>query len=142
MDLQSLQQYLQQNLAQLQSQILKHQQLTESLYRDEELVKQRVERRRGELERRTARLKSMMAVRPAFMDDYEKLESQLKQIYAIYVESLRNLAYLEYQLEQHDQKELESLQVRLSNQYLISSHFLGIRETIEAIAAAAKTGRT
>ena len=57
----------------------------------------------------------MMAVRPAFMDDWERLEAQLKPLYAAYVERQRNLAYLEQQLEQHDQRELERLQVRISS---------------------------
>merc|ERR1712216_341679 len=47
--------------------------------------------------------------RPAFMDEFEKLEESLQKHYAIYVQKFRNLEYLEHQLEQYNQVEQEKL---------------------------------
>lgn len=55
------------------------------------------------------RLKDLENVRPAFMDEFEKLEGELAQQYAIYVQKFRNLEYLEHQLEQYNQVEQERL---------------------------------
>ena len=49
------------------------------------------------------RLKDLENVRPAFMDEFEKLEESLQKHYAIYVQKFRNLEYLEHQLEQYNQ---------------------------------------
>ena len=43
------------------------------------------------------------------MDEFEKLEGELAQQYAIYVQKFRNLEYLEHQLEQYNQVEQEKL---------------------------------
>merc|ERR1712025_517877 len=54
----------------------------------------------GELERHEKRLKSLESVRPAFMDEYEKLEVDLKREYEVYLEKFRNLDYLEHRLNE------------------------------------------
>lgn len=59
-------------------------------------LNQKIQKRNIELERREKRLKSLQGVRPAFMDEYERLEEQLKVLYLSYAEKLRNLAYLEH----------------------------------------------
>lgn len=49
--------------------------------------------------------------RPAFMDEYEKIEEELQKQYDIYLEKFRNLAYLEQQLEDHHRLEQERFEV-------------------------------
>lgn len=49
--------------------------------------------------------------RPAFMDEYEKIEEELQKQYDIYLEKFRNLAYLEQQLEDHHRMEQERFEV-------------------------------
>jgi hypothetical protein len=49
--------------------------------------------------------------RPAFMDEYEKIEEELQKHYDIYLEKFRNLAYLEQQLEDHHRMEQERFEV-------------------------------
>merc|ERR1711990_619639 len=55
-------------------------------------------------------LKDLENVRPAFMDEFEKLEKDLSGIYDAYVQKFRNVEYLEHQLEQYNQAEQEKLE--------------------------------
>ncbi|XP_040212498.1 clusterin-associated protein 1 [Rana temporaria] len=74
---------------------------------DEENLEAKIEKRKKELERNRARLQTLQSVRPAFMDEYEKLEEELQKQYEIYVEKFRNLCFLEHQLEDHHRVEQE-----------------------------------
>lgn len=48
-----------------------------------------------------------LSFRPAYMDEYEKLESELHKLYSTYVQKFRNLSYLEAMLNEYDKAELE-----------------------------------
>ena len=43
----------------------------------------KIEKKRVELERNQKRLNTLKKVRPAFMDEYEKLEEELKKVYEV-----------------------------------------------------------
>lgn len=62
-----------------------------------------IKKKTADLERNEKRLKSLQSVRPAFMDEYESLEKQLAEQYAIYLERFRNLDYLEHELDLYHQ---------------------------------------
>lgn len=51
------------------------------------------------------------SLRPAFMDEYEKIEDELQKQYATYVEKMKNLCYLESQLEEYNRLEQERFEV-------------------------------
>lgn len=53
-----------------------------------------------EFERAQKRLKTLESVRPAFMDEFERLEEELKLQYEQYLHKFRNVTYLEQQLEE------------------------------------------
>ena len=72
---------------------------------DEETLELKIEKKRQDLERNRKRLQSLANVRPAFMDEYERLEIELQRQYDVYVEKFRNSAYLEQQLD--EQKRME-----------------------------------
>ncbi|KAM4025209.1 LOW QUALITY PROTEIN: clusterin-associated protein 1 [Anomaloglossus baeobatrachus] len=74
---------------------------------DEMNLESKIEKRRKELERNRARLQTLQSVRPAFMDEYEKLEEELQKQYEIYMSKYRNLCFLEQQLEDHHRVEQE-----------------------------------
>uniref|UniRef100_G1Q0T4 Clusterin associated protein 1 n=1 Tax=Myotis lucifugus TaxID=59463 RepID=G1Q0T4_MYOLU len=74
---------------------------------DEANLEAKIEKRKLELERNRKRLQTLQSVRPAFMDEYEKIEEELQKQYDIYLEKFRNLAYLEQQLEDHHRMEQE-----------------------------------
>ncbi|NXX39505.1 CLUA1 protein, partial [Tricholaema leucomelas] len=78
---------------------------------DEASLEAKIEKRKVELERSQKRLETLQSVRPAFMDEYEKVEEQLQKQYSSYLEKFRNLTYLEQLLENDRQTEQEMLEV-------------------------------
>ncbi|XP_037571186.1 clusterin-associated protein 1 [Dermacentor silvarum] len=72
----------------------------ESVASDEANLEAKIEKKKAELERNQKRLATLRAVRPAFMDEYERIEEELSQVYAAYIVKIRCLAYLEEQLEE------------------------------------------
>merc|ERR1712086_471579 len=83
--------------------------MCDELDADEKTLREKIEKKSIDLDRCHKRLKDLENVRPAFMDEFEKLEGELAQQYAIYVQKFRNLEYLEHQLEQYNQVEQEKL---------------------------------
>eukprot|EP00982_Pelagococcus_subviridis_P001762 14085-Pelagococcus_subviridis.AAC.1 len=45
------------------------------------------------------------SVRPAYMDEYERLEPEMDELHAAYIERHRNLTYLESELEKIERDE-------------------------------------
>ncbi|RNF19979.1 clusterin-associated protein 1 [Trypanosoma conorhini] len=83
---------------------------------DETTLEQKIESKKTQLERAQKRLKSLMAVRPAFMEEYEKHEGELQSQFVVYLEQYRNLEYLEYELAKFNAAEdavLEEHETRL-----------------------------
>ena len=56
-------------------------------------------------------VKLMVFFRPAYMDEYERLEEDLQKLYDSYMERFRNLAFLEQQLDDHNRVEHDRLEV-------------------------------
>jgi hypothetical protein len=54
------------------------------------------------------------------MDEYERLEAQLQQLYVSYAEKLRNLSYLEHRAQKFRRKEQEKYQVLENKAYFIN----------------------
>ncbi|KAG8341658.1 hypothetical protein TRVL_07513 [Trypanosoma vivax] len=69
-----------------------------NLSADETTLEQKIESKKTQLERTQKRLKSLIAVRPAFMEEYEKHENDMHSQFVIYLEQYRNLEYLEHEL--------------------------------------------
>uniref|UniRef100_H3D7N4 Clusterin associated protein 1 n=1 Tax=Tetraodon nigroviridis TaxID=99883 RepID=H3D7N4_TETNG len=69
------------------------------LVSDEASLDGKTEKKKQELERNQKRLRTVQSVRPAIMDEYEKIEEELKEQYELYVKKFRTLCYLESQLE-------------------------------------------
>jgi clusterin-associated protein 1 len=42
------------------------------------------------------RMVNLINVKPAYMDEYLRLEKELERLYSIYLEKFRNLDYLEH----------------------------------------------
>jgi len=68
------------------------------LEKDQKGLKAKIERKAAEIERGEKRLKSMKKVRPAFMDEYDAMEAEMKRYYDTYVEKCRKMHYLESEL--------------------------------------------
>ncbi|XP_053990560.1 clusterin-associated protein 1 isoform X1 [Hylaeus volcanicus] len=72
----------------------------------------RIERRRAELDRNQKRLQTLKKVRPAFMEEFEKLEVELRSLYDDYLHKFRYLAYLEHLYEDTAKVEQERFERR------------------------------
>ncbi|KAJ3192674.1 Clusterin-associated protein 1 [Irineochytrium annulatum] len=82
----------------------------ENLAADETNLMAKIEKKRQEYERAEKRLKSLQGVRPAYMDEYEKIEVELVKFYEVYMEKFRNLSYLEQQLDEHNRLEQDKFE--------------------------------
>ncbi|XP_065301644.1 clusterin-associated protein 1 [Dermacentor albipictus] len=114
----------------------------ESVASDEANLEAKIEKKKAELERNQKRLATLQAVRPAFMDEYERIEEELSQVYAAYIVKIRCLAYLEEQLEELEKAQKMEFAVREqriktaareSNHKLASNQEYG--ETLGLVAA-------
>lgn len=77
------------------------------LEHEEANLSKRLHRKEDELKRLNKRMRALDDVRPAFMDEYERLEVSLREEYASYVNKVRNLSFLEESLA-----EMEALEKR------------------------------
>ena len=48
---------------------------------------------------------NLINVKPAYMDEYLRLEKELERLYVIYLEKFRNLDYLEHQMDRYNQED-------------------------------------
>ena len=83
----------------------------ENLASDEANLEMKIEKKKQELERNQKRLRSLANVRPAFMDEYERLEEELSRQYQGYVEKQCNVSYLEHQLDEYHKAERDRMEV-------------------------------
>jgi len=85
-------------------------QLSEELAQDEKNLDIKIKKKKHELERCNKRLSSLTNVRPAFMDEYEKLEYELERVYESYISRFRNLDFLEHELDSLNKEEEEKME--------------------------------
>ena len=87
----------------------------ENMKKDQGNLEGKIKKKDGELERNMKRLKTLKAVRPPWIDDYEKLEVEVAELYRDYLDKFRNVAYLEDQLETLNREEMEKLEETEAN---------------------------
>ena len=75
------------------------------LRQDESELQNKIARRRQELERAEKRSKGLENVKPEYLEEYERLESDLERFYGMYVEKYTNIDYLEYELDLYNLKD-------------------------------------
>ncbi|KAL5483703.1 hypothetical protein EMCRGX_G020110 [Ephydatia muelleri] len=101
LDLTEIEKGVRGSVAAVNNEIQRVNQMVENCAADEANLALKIEKKKQELERNQKRLKSLANVRPAFMEEYEKLEVELQKHYKAYMERFQNLAYLEHQLEDY-----------------------------------------
>jgi clusterin-associated protein 1 len=106
---------LKESVQQLQREMHDISQKMENIAVDEGSLDAKIEKRKEDLERTRKRLDALKSVRPAFMDEYEKLEQELSYVYDLYVLKYRCLTFLEQQLEDIEKTELDQIQKREEN---------------------------
>lgn len=72
---------------------------------DEGELRNKLTRRKQELERAEKRLKGIENVKPEYQEEYERLESELERFYTVYVEKFTNIDYLEHELDMYNMKD-------------------------------------
>ncbi|EPY22922.1 hypothetical protein STCU_08037 [Strigomonas culicis] len=92
-------------LASVGQQVDQLQQSITNLAADETNLEQKIENKKTQLERAQKRYKSLMSVRPAFVEEYDRHEAELQKEFVQYLEQYRNLEYLEYQVARHNATE-------------------------------------
>jgi len=106
-------QYIEKRINQIMAQVKENvenlEKQCQEMKADEKNLDAKIKKKSQELDRNEKRLKSLQSVRPAFMDEYEKLEEELVRHYEVYLERFRNLDYLEDELERMNQVEREKL---------------------------------
>jgi len=110
MDMDEVESCVREAMAEVTEGIRGVEQMLENLEKDEKNLDQKIEKRKSELERREKHLSTLESVRPAYMDDYEKLQADLQQLYTVYLERFRNLEYLEMELDHFDQLEQDKME--------------------------------
>lgn len=90
-------------------------QLMENVSANETSLDSKIEKKRIELERNQKRLQTLKKVRPAFLEEFERLEVELQQLYQEYLVRFRCLAYLEQQEDEAEQAEQERMEERLAH---------------------------
>lgn len=76
-----------------------------NLEKDEKTLEEKIRKRQLDLERVEKRMVNLINVKPAYMDEYLRLEKELERLYAIYLEKFRNLDYLEHQMDRYNQED-------------------------------------
>ena len=84
--------------------------ILESSRQDEQALLSKIEKRKAELDRAEKRLSTLKSVRPAYMDEYDVLSTELQHMYGEYMERHRNLMFLEKELEGHKMLEMEKME--------------------------------
>lgn len=84
--------------------------MCKQLEEDEKSLMDKIDKKQADLDRCKKRLSDLENVRPAFMDEFEKLEKELEKYYGVYIEKYRNVEYLEHELERYNQEEQEKLE--------------------------------
>merc|ERR1719473_2100760 len=127
-DVDTLQRQLNQMIDQVDAQTEELHKMVGNLNSEELNLQQRIDKKKGELDRHEKRFQSLKAVRPAFMDEYERLEVDLSAQYSMYVQAWRNLSYLESELDEinageedriaENDRQLKQMQKRLREEEL------------------------
>ncbi|XP_069697495.1 clusterin-associated protein 1 homolog [Periplaneta americana] len=101
-----------QALETIKQEIANTKQLMENVSASEASLDSKIEKKRNELERNQKRLQTLKKVRPAFLEEFERLEVELQQLYQDYLVRFRCLAYLEQQQDEAEQAEQERMEKR------------------------------
>ncbi|CAF3481044.1 unnamed protein product [Rotaria socialis] len=99
--------------------LMKYQKLIGNVQTDEVALDEKIAKRFEEKDRHQRRLDMLKSVRPSFMNDFEKYELELNELYSNYVLKFRILSYLEKELEGHFRSQREKVQ-EVSRQYMQS----------------------
>ncbi|XP_065175247.1 clusterin-associated protein 1-like isoform X2 [Sycon ciliatum] len=91
----------------LMNNIQHKQKMIDELASDESDLLAKITRKKEELKRAGKRMRALKNVRPAFMDDFDKLETVMRDLYEVYVGKFRNVKFLESKVAEINKEEQE-----------------------------------
>ncbi|KAK7870570.1 hypothetical protein R5R35_009079 [Gryllus longicercus] len=103
---------LHQSMDIIRSEIRRLQEMTQNVAATEASLDNKIEKKKLELDRNQKRLQTLKKVRPAFLEELERLEAELRGLYGAYLTRLRCLAYLDQQQEAAEAAEQERMAER------------------------------
>eukprot|EP00033_Pygsuia_biforma_P003417 GCRY01003744.1.p1 GENE.GCRY01003744.1~~GCRY01003744.1.p1 ORF type:complete len:392 (-),score=82.04 GCRY01003744.1:307-1482(-) len=109
LDMEAIEKELKSTVQKLKEETQKMLKNLDNISTDEASLEAKIKKRKADLERNQKRLDNMQSVRPAFMDEYVRLEKELQGIYSVYLTKFRNLEYLENELGRVQMAEEERL---------------------------------
>ncbi|KAF5294390.1 hypothetical protein FQR65_LT10755 [Abscondita terminalis] len=98
-------------IAELKKEMTDTKQLIDNVSASESSLDAKIERRKVELDRYEKRLQTLKKVRPAFLEEFNELESELEKLFTQYSVRLRTLNYLERLVNNAEKLQLERQQV-------------------------------
>lgn len=110
LEINEVEQSLAASIKAVEQEIKKTLHMLDNVASDEANLEAKIEKKKNELERNQKRLQTLQSVRPAYMDEYEKLEEELQKLYDSYIIRFRNLTYLEAQLEEYNKVEQDKFE--------------------------------
>ncbi|XP_057377562.1 clusterin-associated protein 1 homolog [Daphnia carinata] len=126
---------LQTKMKTMEVHIAQKQEAIDSISNNEASLDQKIDKKSQELQRLRKRLETMKNIRPPFMDEFEKLEAELRQCYEEYVRKFRCLSYLDGQLQELEKNEQQELEERQAAARKMAER-LRQEETLQALEAA------
>ncbi|XP_078692870.1 clusterin-associated protein 1-like isoform X1 [Branchiostoma floridae x Branchiostoma belcheri] len=111
LEINEIEKHLKVSIRAVEQEIKKTEHMLNNVASDEANLDAKISKKKLELERNRKRLQTLQSVRPAFMDEYERLEEDLQKQYESYLQKFRNLGYLEQQLEEHNRAEQDKFEL-------------------------------
>ncbi|KRX15442.1 Clusterin-associated protein 1 -like protein [Trichinella nelsoni] len=108
-DIDEVENHVKHALSLLQQELKQTSKDMENIEKDELAVTSKIEKKKSELDRLQTRLAQLQTVRPAYMDEYETAEEELRRIYSQYVLKYRNLHYCKQLLKRDKQQQSKNL---------------------------------
>ena len=107
MDMESVEGAVNSALKQVNAEISNTEKMIGATTGDKINLEKKIEKKAAELARIQKRLSALKNFRPAYMDEYEKLQEELNNLYVAYLAKYRNLQYLEGELDAFNAAEQE-----------------------------------
>ncbi|EGR28900.1 hypothetical protein IMG5_166940 [Ichthyophthirius multifiliis] len=95
-------------IEQQDSGIVDMQNYVNNLQKEQKTLEEKIKKVTFELDKSSKQLQILQRMKPAYMEEYTRLEVELEKLYQIYIEKFRNLDYLEHQLDVYNQIELKN----------------------------------
>lgn len=89
LELSVVEKLLKHSISNLKNQISNGKSTLDSQEKEKSNLESKIQRKQSELERTTHRLTTLQKIRPAYLEEFEKIEQQMKELYGLYTMRIR-----------------------------------------------------